>query len=240
MPELTRQSIEAYYRRHDYHGRYTIEGRRRASQIRRLLREQRTYFRSAVLDLACGGGILGFLAEREGLRYLGVDINGDMIRSARRNAKERGSRCEFVLGDARTARVEGTFQTVTLLGYAVIHFVPSDLRKILTNIERNVEKGTHMLVEYRDVVKMLFAGEWSRRYIEDKGRGSVVSVSEGIDTERGEVKVESRVGGRHSLDFGAAVWSPYIMQAVMNGSGWRLVGRRKTSPQVWLDVYVRT
>lgn len=192
-----------------------------------------------MLDLACGGGILGFLAESEGLRYLGVDINGDMIRSARHHAKERRSTCEFILGDARTAKVEGTFQTVTLLGNAVIHFAPSDLRKTLVNIEMNVERGTHVLVEYRDVVKMLFAGEWSKKYIEDKGRGRVVSVSKDIDTERGEVKVESQVGEEHGLDFGAAVWSPYIMEAVMNGSGWRLVERRTTSPQVWLDVYVR-
>ncbi len=237
---MTRQDIEAYYRRQDPYVRYTMENRKRVSQIRRLFGERRKYFGKALLDLACGGGILGFLVEAEGLRYLGVDVSNDMVRSARRSARAKGSGCVFIRGDVRTAELRGTFQTVALLGNAVIHFTPSDLRLALTNIEGNVERGAHFLVEYRDVVGMLFAGEWSRRYVEDKGKGRVVNLSKDIDTERGEVKVESKVGGKHSLNFGAAVWSPYIMEAVMTGSGWRLVERERTSPRVWLDVYVRT
>ncbi len=237
---MTRQDIEAYYRRHDSYNRYTVENRRRTSQIRALFRRRRKYFGKSILDLACGGGILGLVAQEEGLRYLGIDINRDMIRSAELRAIGKGSKCAFRVSDIRNAKVKGAFQTVALLGNAVIHFVPSDLHKILTNIEENVEKDTYFLVEYRDVVKMFFAGEWSKKYVEDKGKGRVVSLSKGIDTERGEVKVESRAGGAHNLDFGAAVWSPYILEAVMNGSGWLLVERERTSPQVWLDVYIRS
>jgi SAM-dependent methyltransferase len=233
----TTEDIQKYYRKHDLYGRYTFGNRTRVSQIRKIFLKWNRHFGRAVLDLACGGGILGFVVEAEEHQYLGIDINPDMITSARQEAAKIGSKCTFALGDVRSSRIKGTFHTVTLLGNAVIHFTPADLQKTLGNIKENVSVGAYFLVEYRDVVRMLYTGDWGKRYVEEKGKRSVVSVSKGIDTERGRINVESISRGKHNLDFGHALWSPFILEQVMNGAGWELARRQRTSPQVWFDVY---
>ena len=193
-----------------------------------------------MLDLACGGGVLGFVIEPEGRRYVGIDINPDVITAALRHSREVGSRNKFILGDIRSARLEGTFDTVTLLGNALCHFNTGDFVSILKNIAGNVCAGSYFVVDYRDVVSLLYARKWARRFSGKRGGRTVTSVTKGIDTKYGDLLLESIQKGGRNLDFKHGVWSPFILQPLMQLNDWTLVhreySRRRSS---WLDVFRR-
>lgn len=227
-----------YYRRHDDFRRYAASNGARVADLTKLYNSSKRYFGHRILDLACGGGVLGFVAEPRGHSYFGVDINPDMVNSARLHAKEMRSRNRFILGDIASVKLGGVFDTITLLGNALIHFNSAEFEDILRNIEGNTHSGTFFLVDYRDVVEMLFTGRWGRRYAQKRGEKTVVSLRKGINLERGEILIESRVSGKHNLNFGHAIWSPFIIEPIMNARNWKLARRRPVPAwSGWLDVY---
>ena len=53
-----------------------------------------------VWDLYCGAGAIGLLAARHAGRLVGVEISGESVQSARRNAVRNGvENAEFIEGD---------------------------------------------------------------------------------------------------------------------------------------------
>ncbi len=83
--------IRKYYRTTDKYERYHPEGERR-KEIEELYNTFKKYFGKKILDIYCGGGILGFIVEKDGKGYVGVDINPDMISLAKEYAKKREQR----------------------------------------------------------------------------------------------------------------------------------------------------
>lgn len=151
-----------------------------------------------------------------------------------------GSHNRFVLGDVLSAKLDGTFDTVALLGNALCHFNTVKFGTILDGVEPGVHVGTSFIVDYRDVVGMLYRGEWKKSYSERRGSRIIVGVGKGIDTVKGDMLIQSETGGRHNLDFTHAVWSPFIIEPLMAAKGWKLVRRRpKPEWKGWLDVYER-
>jgi 2-polyprenyl-3-methyl-5-hydroxy-6-metoxy-1,4-benzoquinol methylase len=152
--------IRNYYSKHDDFNRYSMANEERVREIRRIYSLHQRFFGRRVLDIACGAGIMGFVLEEKGIDYLGIDTNPDMVRLAKTYAGLNNSIAKFLLGDARSTKIEGVFDTITLVGNAVIHFDTYNMVRILTNIRQNVSKGAHFIVDYRDLVKMLYSGEW--------------------------------------------------------------------------------
>ncbi|QQG48898.1 MAG: class I SAM-dependent methyltransferase [archaeon] len=236
---VARQDIEVYYRKHDDFGRYLMSNRRRVKELSELYRANRKYFGRKVLDLACGGGILGFIIEKDGHGYVGIDINGDMIESATAFAKKIRSRNRFILGDIISCGVEGSFDSVTLLGNAMCHFDTRDFVRLISRVDPVVGKGSHFITDYRDVAGLLFRRKWKPKLIEkDKGK-SVVSRTRDYDSERGDLIVESEwEDGTNRVEFRHAIWAPFILEPIMASNGWELVNRRSLVKwSGWLDVY---
>lgn len=210
------------------------------TELARLYRKTKRFVGHSVLDLACGGGVLGFVLEGKGHRYVGIDINPDVINAALRHSNELGSSNRFVLGDIRSAKLEGTFDTVMLLGNALCHFNTGDFVSILKSVARNVRAGSYFVIDYRDVVSLLFARRWARRFSGKRGGRTATSVTKGIDTRRGDLLLESVQSRGRNFDFTHGIWSPFILQPLMQLNKWTLVrrefGRRGDS---WLDVYRR-
>lgn len=233
--------LEAYYRRSDDFRRYLMENEDRVRELRALYEANRAFFGHRVLDIGCGGGVLGFLLEPEGHAYVGVDANPDMVEAARAHALNVGSRNEFLLADAREVSLDGTFDTVTHLGNALCHFGTRDFLRVVKNLEGNVGPGTHFVVDYRDVVALLFRREWRKRMEEERGGKTIVSVTKGCDTKAGVIRKRAyERGGRNPVEFTHAIWSPFIMEPLMDALGWTLVQRsQEPSWEGWLDVYVR-
>lgn len=206
--------------------------------LARLYRNTKRFFGHKVLDLACGGGVLGFVVEPEGHRYLGIDTNHDAVGAARQYAAEIGSHNRFVLGDVRSTELQGTFDTVTLLGNALCHFNTADFVSIIGNVAGHVHSGSYFVVDYRDVVSLLFARRWARRFSGRREARTVTSVTKGFDARRGDLLLESIQEGGRNLRFTHGVWSPFILEPLMRLNGWSLVrGKFKRRQNGWLDVY---
>lgn len=240
------QLVRVYQTAEDYR-RYVVGDPERTRALSAFYHRHRRYFGNRVLDLACGGGILGSVLEPTGRRYVGIDINPDMIREARNAAAARGSPQRFLLGDAVRARIPGRFDTLTLLGNSLGHLTASEMSELLRRRAINVRKGTTFLIDYRDVVNMFWNGRWSHGpYVETHKRGKVVHRTRRVDLERGTIFIRARsASGRWSVDLTHTIWSPFILEALMGARGWRLVrrlpGLRASRPHTevdyWEDAY---
>ncbi|MCI4353304.1 MAG: class I SAM-dependent methyltransferase [Thermoplasmata archaeon] len=180
-----------------------------------------------VLDLGCGGGVLGFVLERRGRRYVGVDLNPDMIREARRTAEQLRSRCAFVLSDLTRVALPGRFDTLTLIG-PMCHLTAFDVARFLRKVRRNVHRGTTLIVDYEDGIRRMAEGKRKTRGKEvQKVRGRFLSIARrGVDTEAGlfPYSVHFRGSGQ-PLHAAEAIWSPFVLEALMAAEDWELVRR---------------
>ena len=237
-----RGSIIDFYRRSDDVARYLVDNDARLRDMAAFHRKYRAHFGPAVLDLACGGGMLGAVVEPLGHRYLGVDINPDMIRAARAWARSHGSRNRFVLGDAARVRLEGRFDTVALLGNALCHIEPAKLAEILAHVRPHVRRSATLIVDYRDVVQLLAAGLQGRsKGGRPPGRVTRFEAAD-CDTVRGSMLARYRPDhARRFTEFRHAIWAPCIMDVVCGGAGWVLRTRSRVSPSdhLWADVFER-
>ena len=79
-----------------------------------------------------------------------------MLSSARAYAREVGSRNRFIKGDVTKMKIEGNFDTICLLGNALCHFSTHDFSRILQNTDSHSERGAYFIVDYRDIVRLMF------------------------------------------------------------------------------------
>lgn len=186
----------------------------------------RRYIGRRVLDLCCGGGVLGLVLEQHRRDYIGVDANPDMIREARRAARKVGSTQRFVLGDVARVRIAGEFDTVALVGNSLAHFTVEELDGLLRRRRTNVHVGSTLIVDYRDLVGMFWSGTWSKVKVQTLGREKVVHRATLLDLEHGRLAMRARPASRKwVLDWTHAIWSPFIVESLMGSHGWRLVNR---------------
>ena len=71
---------------------------------------------SAILDLACGTGIVTFGLQHRfpRARIVGVDVTADYLEIARQRAKDQGlANVEFILSDAETVKLSESFDCIT-------------------------------------------------------------------------------------------------------------------------------
>lgn len=143
-----------------------------------------------------------------------------MVKAAREYARRAGSQNGFLLADIRGWEVEGTYDTVTCLGNALCHLGTRDLLRVLRNLEGHVTGGGHFLVEYRDVVRLLFDRKWRKRMRESRRGRTVVSVTTGCDCETGHIaKRAAEEDGSRPVEFTPAIWSPFVLEPLMESHG---------------------
>ena len=214
------------YRTADDYRRYTSEDPDRVRALESLYAAYRRYIGRRVLDLCCGGGVLGRVLEKHRRAYVGVDANPDMIRAARQAAREAGSGQRFVLGDVTRVRIAGQFDTVALVGNSLAHFTVDELDALLRRRRVNVHAGSTLIVDYRDLVGMFWSGTWTRTKVQTSIRGNVVHRATVLDLEHGRLEMRSRPASRKwVIDWSHAIWSPFIVESLMRSHGWRLVNR---------------
>ncbi len=241
LPELVR----LYRTAEDFH-RYLPERPERRESLASLYRRYRRYFGHRVLDLGCGGGVLGDVLGTAGRHYVGMDANPDMIRGARKAARAAGSDLRFVLGDITRTRLAHRFDTLTLLGNALGHLGVSRMEQLLRLRRANVHRGSTFVIDYRDVVAMFWQGAWKPVYVERHKRGKVVSRTRSVDFRTGTIHIRARPASKEwTADYTHGIWSPFVLEAVMSGQGWKLATRGPglssatgaADPFSWIDVY---
>lgn len=228
------------YRTGDDYRRYTLENPDRKASLTAFLEQHRRFIGDSVLDLGCGGGVLGMLLAPTGRSYLGVDANPDMLREARKTG------LKFLEADITRDPIPGRYDTVALLGNAMAHFTVRDMDQLLEMRRSNVRPGSTFLVEYRDLVAMLWQGTWPRVKVQTNLRTTVTSRARLLDLQNGTLELRTRPSTRRwVLDWSHAVWAPFILEMLMRHHGWLLVHRaaagkpvgRSKIPEGYADVY---
>jgi SAM-dependent methyltransferase len=228
---MSRRLVRIYRTGDDYR-RYSWDSTDRRRSLASFYRAYQRYIGKRVLDLCCGGGVLGRILEPSGRKYLGIDANPDMIREAQKSAAEVGSKQQFVLGDVMKHSITGKFDTITLIGNSLAHFTVRDMDELLDRRRTNVHRGSTFLVDYRDLIGMFWHGTWSRVKIQTYVRGKIVHRARLVDLESGQLQIRARPSSRDwLLDWAHAIWSPFILEAVMRSHGWQLVNRAPAAPQ---------
>ena len=220
--------IRKYYRTTDKYERYHPEGERR-KEIEELYNTFKKYFGKKILDICCGGGILGFIVEKDGKGYVGVDINPDMISLAKEYAKKtRAKKCRFYLVDAKNFLLNEKFDTITCLGNALCHINVFDWIKIMENINKMSKKRAYLIVEYRDVVKLLYEKKWKDVMVYEENGKKLVDLLAGADLRKGDfLKFAFSPENNETIEFTHAIWSPFIMRAIMQVLGWEIIEERE-------------
>ena len=92
---------------------------------------------TSVLDAGCGTGRVGRELARLGLDVVGVDLDAEMLETARAKAPS----VDWIHGDITAIDLNRTFEVVILAGN-VINFVAADRRRLaIENMARHVQPG---------------------------------------------------------------------------------------------------
>ena len=238
---MSRALVRIYRTGEDYR-RYTWDNPDRRSALTSFVKRYRRFIGDRVLDLGCGGGVLGAVIAPTGRRYLGVDANPDMLAAARK--LDPGLR--FLEADITRDPIPGRFDTVTLLGNALAHFTVPDMDRLLRARRANVHLGSTFVVDYLDLVAMFWQNTWQRVRVTTHVRGKITHRARLVDLERGTIDLRATPSTRKwTLDWSHAIWSPFILEMVMRHHGWLLLHRspprrkRGTTkiPEAHVEVY---
>jgi SAM-dependent methyltransferase len=236
---VNRRLVQIYRTGDDYR-RYSWEDPDRRASLTRFVKQHRRFLGQSVLDLGCGGGVLGALVAPTGRSYLGVDANPDMLREAWKTG------LRFLKADITRDRIPGRYDTVTLLGNAMAHFTVRDMDRLLRTRRANVRAGSTFLVDYRDLIAMFWQGTWTRVKVQSHLRAKVTSRARLVDLEAGKLDLRTRPSTRKwVLDWSHAIWAPFILEMLMLHHGWVLIHRSSLGrpagaskiPEGYADVY---
>ena len=104
------------------------------SVIEKLLKK---YSTKTALDLTCGTGSQVLFLAKRGYEVVGSDFSSDLLKIARKKAKEAKLNLRFIDGDMRTIKV-GKFDAAITMFNAVGHLNKSGFEKAMRNISKNL------------------------------------------------------------------------------------------------------
>lgn len=232
--------VKDYYRISENFTRYFMDSKKRVDETRRLVASKRKYFGKRILDIACGGGILGFILNNR--NYVGIDVNPDMIQYAKNYKRKTKSKSNYILGDITKTRIRGKFDTFSFLGNGLAHFTTIDFVDVLKKLNSNFKRNSYFIIEYRDVVDLLFNKQWKDRMIEKDSYRTVVSTTLGSNMKTGEIyKKAFNVNDKSKIEFSHTIWSPFILEAIMRSFDWKLVKREEMKRwNGWIEIYQKS
>jgi ubiquinone/menaquinone biosynthesis C-methylase UbiE len=107
------------------------------SVVEKLLKK---YNAKTILDLTCGTGSQVLFLAKRGYEIIGSDFSPDLLKIARKKAKEAKLNLRFIDGDMRTIKV-GNFDAAITMFNAVGHLTKSGFEKAIKNINKNLKDG---------------------------------------------------------------------------------------------------
>lgn len=190
--------------------------------------------RGKVLDLACGVGGFSFLLEDMGHEVVGLDISDFLLKRARAYARERGSRVEFVKGDARNLPFEDeSFDYVLFLGNSVVHFTPPELSQVFKEVGRVLRPGGLFIIQYNDMREILpllerseviADGYWVSRIRKDKEERYFTAV---FESPEGSFEMRFNIWGKTAIDLLGRLYFTKVREVEIKEHSYLTVFRRK-------------
>jgi SAM-dependent methyltransferase len=99
----------------------------------------------SVLDAGCGTGRVGRELARRGLDVVGVDIDPEMLATARARAPE----VAWELADLAEVDLGRTFEAVVMAGNVMIFVTPGSEGEVVANMARHVGDGGYVVAGFQ-------------------------------------------------------------------------------------------
>jgi SAM-dependent methyltransferase len=127
---------------------------RTGSEIDRALTMLRPEGGERILDLACGTGRHSLELVRRGFSVVGVEIGGELVEIARKDAEEEGLEAEFIQGDLRELDFDGEFDIVLNLNDGAVGYFETDEENHRTFevISRALKTGGQNLIQVPNIL----------------------------------------------------------------------------------------
>ena len=99
----------------------------------------------SVLDAGCGTGRIGRELARRGMEVVGVDLDDEMLATARRKAPE----LVWLLADLSTIDLEHRFDAILMAGNVMIFLSPGTEAAAITNMARHLEPSGVLIAGFQ-------------------------------------------------------------------------------------------
>lgn len=99
----------------------------------------------SVMDAGCGTGRVGQELARRGIDVVGVDIDEEMLATARAKAPE----VEWRLADLRDVDRGRTFDAIVMAGNVMIFLAPGSERAVVANMARHLAAGGVLIAGFQ-------------------------------------------------------------------------------------------
>jgi SAM-dependent methyltransferase len=108
-----------------------------------------------ILDVPCGFGRHSLELARRGHRVTGVDLSAEFIAEAREAARAAKLKAEFIEGDMRRLRLDGTFDGACCLGNSFGYLEYDDMIAFVRAVSGALKPGGRFVVETGCVAESL-------------------------------------------------------------------------------------
>ncbi len=106
---------------------------------------------ASVLDAGCGTGRVGRELARRGLDVVGVDLDPEMLATARRKAPS----VDWRLADLATIDLARSFDAVVMAGNVMIFLAPGSEPAVVANIARHLQPGGLLIAGFQIMPRQL-------------------------------------------------------------------------------------
>jgi SAM-dependent methyltransferase len=100
---------------------------------------------ASVLDAGCGTGRVGSELARRGLDVVGVDIDPEMLATARRKAPG----LDWRLADLATVDLARSFDAIVMAGNVMIFLTPRTESAVVANLARHLQPGGALIAGFQ-------------------------------------------------------------------------------------------
>ena len=100
---------------------------------------------ASVLDAGCGTGRVGREFARRGLDVVGVDLDPEMLATARRKAPG----VDWRLADLATVDLARSFDAVVMAGNVMIFLAPGSEPEVVANMARHLQPGGLLIAGFQ-------------------------------------------------------------------------------------------
>ncbi|HEX2172751.1 MAG TPA: class I SAM-dependent methyltransferase, partial [Dehalococcoidia bacterium] len=98
-----------------------------------------------VLDGGCGTGRVSIELARRGFEVVGVDLDPEMLATARQKAPQ----IDWRLGDLAEIHLEQEFDTIVLAGNVMIFLTPGSEAQVLANLARHLVPDGRLIAGFQ-------------------------------------------------------------------------------------------
>ena len=100
---------------------------------------------ASVLDAGCGTGRVGRELARRGLDVVGVDVDAEMLATARRKAPD----VEWRLADLASVDLGRAFDAIVMAGNVMIFLAPGSEQDVVSNLARHLRPGGVLIAGFQ-------------------------------------------------------------------------------------------